>query len=98
MERRLNINVLRPDVYKALFKVDQCLGAGPLERSLRDLIRVRASQINKCAYCIEIHVASALKNGESEKRINALSAWEESPLFSERERSLLAMTEDICFI
>lgn len=98
MEKRLDINVLRPNVYKALFEVDKCLSGGPLERQLRDLIRVRASQINKCAYCIEIHVAGALKNGASENRIHALSAWEESPLFSERERSLLAMTEDICFI
>lgn len=98
MKRRFNINSLIPDVYKALFEVDKHLSAGPLERPLRDLIKVRSSQINKCAYCIEIHVAGALKNGESEKRIHALSAWEESPLFSEREKSLFAMIEDICFI
>ncbi|MGA2165084.1 MAG: carboxymuconolactone decarboxylase family protein [Solirubrobacteraceae bacterium] len=62
---------------------------------LRELVKIRASQINGCAYCIELHTRDARKAGESERRIYALSAWHESPLFSDRERAALALTDAI---
>ena len=62
---------------------------------LRELVKIRASQINGCAYCIELHTRDARRAGESERRIYALSAWHESPLFSERERAALALTDSI---
>src|SRR5690606_35788209 len=61
----------------------------------KELIKIRASQINSCAYCIQMHTADARKAGETEQRIYALSAWRESPLFSDEERILLAMTDEI---
>lgn len=69
-----------------------------LDPALRELVKIRASQINGCAYCIELHTRDARKAGESERRIYALSAWHESPLFSERERAALALTDAITSI
>jgi AhpD family alkylhydroperoxidase len=66
-----------------------------LNLQLRELIKIRASQINKCAYCIEMHTKIAREAGESEQRIYALPAWEESPLFSDEERAVLALTEAV---
>lgn len=66
-----------------------------LDPSLRELVKIRASQINGCAYCIELHTRDARRAGETERRIYALSAWQESPLFSQRERAALALTDSI---
>ncbi|MDR0793565.1 MAG: carboxymuconolactone decarboxylase family protein, partial [Chitinophagaceae bacterium] len=71
------------------------LSATDLNLQLRELIKIRASQINKCAYCIEMHTKIAREAGESEQRIYALPAWEESPLFSDEERAVLALTEAV---
>jgi AhpD family alkylhydroperoxidase len=64
----------------------------------REMIKIRASQVNGCAYCIQSHTADARKLGESEQRIYALSAWWESPLFSEEERAILALTDEVSLI
>jgi AhpD family alkylhydroperoxidase len=66
-----------------------------LERSLLELVKIRASQINGCAYCLHMHTRDARKAGETEDRLNLLSAWRESPLYSERERAALAWTETL---
>src|SRR5690606_39184890 len=92
------IRELEPNAYKAIFELSKYLDKTSLSKKLRHLIKIRASQINGCAYCIEMHTAEALKNGENQKRIFALSAWWESPLFSEREKALLAVTDEITVI
>ena len=66
-----------------------------LDPKLLELVRIRASQINGCAYCIELHTRAARQAGESERRIYALSAWRESPLFADRERAVLELTDAI---
>jgi AhpD family alkylhydroperoxidase len=71
--------------------VDEC----GLESSLLDLVKTRASQINGCAYCLDMHTKDARKGGESEQRLYALSAWRETPFYTERERAALAWTEAV---
>ena len=69
-----------------------------LDPSLRELVNLRASQLNGCAYCIDMHTRDARQNGETERRLYALAAWRESPLFSDRERAALALTEAITLL
>src|SRR5690606_37613948 len=95
MKQRIDIKKLEPQAYEALLKVESYLSRTSLSAPLRELIKIRVSQINKCAYCIEIHTKDARKLGETEQRIYALSAWEESPLFTDEERSVLSLVEEI---
>ena len=89
---RINIGADAREAYRALAAFDRSIEFDP---ALRELLKIRASQINGCAYCIELHTRSARKAGESEQRIYALSAWRESPRFSDRERAALAVTEAV---
>jgi len=89
---RVDIAACARDAYRAMAAFDRSI---ELDLGLRELVKIRASQINGCAYCIELHTRDARKAGESERRIYALSAWHESPLFSERERAALALTDAI---
>jgi AhpD family alkylhydroperoxidase len=73
-------------------------GNDGLEESLLDLVKVRASQINRCAFCLDMHIKDALVSGESNQRLYSLSAWEEMPIYSERERAALAYTEAVTLI
>lgn len=98
MEERLNIGNLEPQAYHVLLEMEKYLNRCGLNKTQRELIKIRASQINHCAYCIDMHTSEALKKGETQRRIFALSAWTESPLFDEKERVLLAMTEEITLI
>ena len=98
MKKRLDISQLEPNAYKVMFGLEKYLGGTALRTNLKDLIKIRASQINGCAYCIQMHTEEALKQGETEQRIFALSAWKESPLFSEIERAVLSLTEDVTLI
>lgn len=98
MKNRIDINTLEPNAYKAMFGLEGYLGDIALEASLKALIKMRASQINGCAYCIQMHTQEALKQGEKEQRIFALSAWKESPLFTDTERAVLALTEEVTLI
>jgi AhpD family alkylhydroperoxidase len=95
MKQRINVKQLEPEAYKVLYAMEKYLSTTDLTVQLRELIKIRVSQINKCAYCIEIHTKDARKIGETEQRIYALSAWEESPLFSEEEKAVLALTDSI---
>lgn len=94
MEPRLNFYKAAPEAVNAMRGleryINQCAG---LEPSLRELIKTRASQINGCAYCIDMHTKDARAAGETEQRLYALSAWRETPFFSERERAALEWTE-----
>ncbi|CAM1342038.1 carboxymuconolactone decarboxylase family protein [Tenacibaculum aestuarii] len=95
MKQRLNIQELEPNAYNAILEIYKYLETTTLSKKSKNLIKIRASQINTCAYCIEMHTMEALKNGEGQNRIFALSAWRESPLFSEEEKALLAATDEI---
>lgn len=98
MEKRIDINKLEPGAYKGMIGLEHYIRSTKLEPLLREMIKIRASQINGCAYCIDMHTQEALKLGEKQRRIFALSAWRESPLFSEKERSVLQLTEEVTLI
>jgi len=98
MEKRIDINNLQPNAYKAMFGLENYLSKTTLDALTKQLIKIRASQTNGCAYCIQMHTEEAKNLGESEQRIYALSAWKESPLFSDKERALLSLTDEITLI
>src|SRR5262245_49889123 len=92
MVNRATINIA-PEIYRAAVKLEQALEALDLPKHYAALIRIRASQINGCAYCINIHTREARKLGISEWKIYLLSAWRESTVFDDKERAVLAWTE-----
>lgn len=95
---RVDINSDARDLYRAYLGLDGAVGESALPRELAELVRVRASQLNGCAYCIDMHTRDALAGGDSQQRLFALAAWRESPLFSDRERAALALTEAVTLI
>jgi AhpD family alkylhydroperoxidase len=98
MERRLDYNKVAPGAVRAMYMLHKYVEDSGLEHSLLELIKTRASQINGCAYCIDMHTKDARARGESEQRLYALSAWHEAPFFTERERAALAWTEAVTLI
>lgn len=95
MQERIKIHELEPDSYKAMMGLENYLKSSGLSRYLIELIKIRASQINGCAYCLDMHTKDALANGEEPRRLFAISAWWESLLFNEKERAALQMTDEI---
>ncbi len=93
MTPRLNAFAAAPAPMKSWLEFSQGLLKCGLEESLIDLVKIRASQINRCAFCLDMHTAEARKRGETEQRLDLLDAWRDSPLYSERERAALAWTE-----
>jgi AhpD family alkylhydroperoxidase len=93
--QRLDANKFAPEAYKALAGLQSYIDACGLERSLLELVKIRASQINGCAFCLVAHTRDARKLGESDDRMHLLNAWDEVPAFSERERAALAWTEAV---
>ncbi|KYG97677.1 carboxymuconolactone decarboxylase family protein [Bradyrhizobium sp. DOA1] len=98
MKPRMNYYQAAPDTIKALMVLEAQIQSTGLEKSLIELVKIRASQINGCAYCINMHSEDARKRGETEQRIYLLDAWRESPLYSDRERAALAWTEALTLI
>ncbi|MBI1223414.1 MAG: carboxymuconolactone decarboxylase family protein [Bacteroidetes bacterium] len=98
MKTRLQIRRLEPGAYDAMMAMEKYIDSATIQPALSELIRLRASQINGCAYCIEMHSLAALKLGESQRKLFAITAWKESPLFSDEERVALTMTEEITHI
>jgi AhpD family alkylhydroperoxidase len=92
---RLDVTKMSPDLLKAMASLEKYVEAGGLEQKLLDLVKIRASQINGCAYCIVMHTNDARKHGESDEWMHLLNAWEEAPIYSERERAALAWTEAV---
>ncbi len=84
-----------PEGYQAILGVEAFIRRCGLERSLIDLVKLRASQINGCAFCIDMHMKDARRNGETEQRLYLLNAWRETGLYTERERAALAWTEHL---
>jgi AhpD family alkylhydroperoxidase len=95
---RLNVWEEEPLYWKSIAEIDKRIYASSIPKSLIEIIKIRVSQINKCVYCIDYHTQEALQRGETPRRIFALSAWEESPLFSESEKSALQLAEEITHI
>src|SRR6266516_7431882 len=98
MKPRLNPYQVAPDTIKALSALEEQIQASGLEKSLIELVKTRASQINGCAFCINMHTQDARKQGETEQRLYLLNAWHESPLYTDRERAALAWTEALTLI
>lgn len=98
MSQRINIQELEPKAYQAMFGLENYIQNSGLSKTNIELIKIRASQINGCAFCINMHTADALKQGESARRIFLLNAWRETTLFTEEEQIILAMTEEITLI
>jgi AhpD family alkylhydroperoxidase len=96
---RLDVEALAPEVTRAVTHLDHAatrrLDAVDLDHRLRELVRIRASQLNGCAYCIDMHTKDARAVGETEQRLYALPAWRETPFFSDRERAALGFTETV---
>ena len=92
---RLDARKVSPDLYKAMASLENYVEASGLERKLLDLVKIRASQINGCAYCIIMHTNDARKHGESDEWMHLLNAWREAPIYSARERAALAWTEAV---
>jgi AhpD family alkylhydroperoxidase len=95
MEPRVDATKLSAEPQKAMYALEKYLAGCGLERKLRELVKIRASQINGCAYCIDMHTKDARAGGETEQRIYMLNAWRETPFFSDRERAALAWTEAV---
>ncbi len=98
MQPRLNAFKAAPELIKALLALEETVQASGLERSLIELVKTRASQINGCAYCIHMHTKDARAHGETEERLYLLNAWRESPLYTDRERAALAWTEAVTLV
>jgi AhpD family alkylhydroperoxidase len=92
-QQRLDFRTAAPQAYAALSGVERYLQSCGLEKSLIELVKMRASQVNGCAFCLDMHSRDARQNGETEQRLYVLTAWRESPLYSPRERAALAWTE-----
>jgi AhpD family alkylhydroperoxidase len=90
---RLAVDELAPHINKAMNALDAASRRTVLEAPLLELVRIRASQLNGCAYCVDLHNRDAREGGESERRLYALAVWRETPFFTARERAALALTE-----
>ncbi|HMA33888.1 MAG TPA: carboxymuconolactone decarboxylase family protein [Chloroflexia bacterium] len=98
MEARMDYAKAAPGAMRAMNKLEAYLAACGLESALTDLVKLRASQINGCAYCVDMHSLDARAGGETEQRLYALPVWQETPFFSERERAALLWTEKLTLI
>jgi len=98
MEARKKIQEIEVDAYKAMLAFDKYINSTPLTAKHKDLIKIRASQLNGCSYCVDKHIEDARKAGETERRMNNLTVWRETPFFTDDERAILALTEEVTFI
>jgi AhpD family alkylhydroperoxidase len=96
--QRLAMHKVVPDLYKAHLALDSAVARAGIDPLLHELIKIRASQLNGCAYCLDMHTQDARALGESEQRLHLLAAWREAPLYSARERAALALTEAVTLI
>ena len=98
MKKRVVIKELEPKAYEAMYGLEKYLSQTKLDRSLKELIKIRVSQINGCSYCIDLHTKDARKMGETEERIYSLSSWRQTSFFTRTEMAVLALAEEITFI
>lgn len=95
---RMDFQKSNPAAYKAMLMLEQQIAKGRIEKPLAELVRLRASQINGCAFCIDMHTTDARKGGENDRRLATVGAWRDTPFFSPRERAALAWTEALTLI
>ncbi|MCC6767514.1 MAG: carboxymuconolactone decarboxylase family protein [Bacteroidia bacterium] len=93
MSKRIQLSEADPKAFEAMLALEKYLAASGLDNRLYELIKTRASQLNGCAYCINMHTRDAMKIGETAQRLFLLDAWRESGLFNEKEKAVLALTE-----
>lgn len=93
MTQRIDLEKSAPDVFKRMLGFEALLKRGRIDSKLQELVKIRVSQINGCAYCLDMHTKDARQAGETEQRLYCLSAWRESPFYSERERAALLWAE-----
>jgi AhpD family alkylhydroperoxidase len=98
MKPRMNYYQAAPETVNALMALENQVTSSGLEQSLIELVKTRASQINGCAFCINMHTQDARKHGETEQRLYLLNAWREAPVYTERERAALAWTDALTLI
>ncbi|MGB3538258.1 MAG: carboxymuconolactone decarboxylase family protein [Mesorhizobium sp.] len=98
MKTRMNYFAKEPKLLGAVSALEKAVQESGFDRKLLHLVKLRASQINGCAYCVDMHVKEARHDGETEQRIHLISAWRESPLYSERERAALEWTEALTLL
>lgn len=98
MQSRLDFYKASPSGTRAMIALEETVGKSTVDKSLAELVRIRASQLNGCAFCLDMHVADARKHGETERRLATIAAWREAPFFTERERAALEWTESVTLI
>lgn len=98
MEKRMNLSAVEPEGYKVMLAFEKYIAGSELTKTHKELIKIRASQINGCAFCLDMHTKDALKHGESQQRIFTLSAWRDTPFFTKEEQAILALTEEVTLI
>jgi AhpD family alkylhydroperoxidase len=98
MSTRMNIQKTDPSGYNALLTLEEYMDTTAISPLQKELIRIRASQLNGCAYCMNMHTSDARALGESEHRLYTLAAWRETPFFNPEERAILALTEEVTLI
>lgn len=98
MKQRLNVSTVTPALYAAILALDNAVKQSGIDLNLLHLIKLRASQINGCAYCVDMHVKESLADGIPAQKLHLVSVWRESPLFDDRERAVLEWTESLTLI
>jgi len=98
MKPRIVIPTVAPEAYQALMNLEKYISTTSLTPTHKELIKIRASQVNGCAFCVNIHTADARKQGETEQRIYLTSVWREADVFTEEEKAILALTEEVTMI
>lgn len=98
MKSRIVIPTVAPEAYQALMNLEKYISTTSLTPVHKELIKIRASQINGCAYCINMHTADGRKHGISEQKIYLLNAWREADVYTEEEKAILALTEQVTLI
>src|SRR5579871_5575187 len=98
MQARMDFYKASPEGTKAMIALEERASKSSIEKPLAELVKLRASQINGCAFCVDMHTADARKGGETERRLYNVSVWRETPFFTERERAALAWTESLTLL
>lgn len=98
MEQRMNLFAVVPEGYKALVGLENYINSTQLTHTHKELIKIRTSQINGCAFCLDMHTKDARKYGETEQRIYTLNAWRDTPFFTPEEQAILALAEEVALI
>ncbi|GHE58201.1 alkyl hydroperoxide reductase AhpD [Camelimonas fluminis] len=98
MQQRMNIATAAPALYKAVYGLEVAVLNSGFDKNLLHLIKIRASQINGCAYCVDMHVKEALAAGLPDRKLHLIAVWRESPLFDSRERAALEWTESVTLV